>query len=64
MKKRLRHFWIRIVSLFDLRKACVMVYGDHFGEMYDAVLKGIPIGNMQETELFLSLVWRVKNGDF
>lgn len=60
----MRKIWIRIICFFDLRKACWMVYGDHFVELYDTLNMGFPIGNMQETKAFLDLVERVKKGQF
>lgn len=43
--------WIR--NLFkSLRQKCVDAYGEEFGEMYDMVNRGEPIGNMTETIIF------------
>ena len=40
----------------DLREVCREKYGDDFVKMYDMVNSGIPIGNMEETMIFLAMV--------
>lgn len=40
----------------DLREICRDEYGDDFVKMYDMVNEGIPIGNLEETEIFLAMV--------
>lgn len=53
--------WIR--NLFkSLRQKCVDAYGEEFGEMYDMVNRGEPIGNLTETIIFLEMVEAVKKG--
>lgn len=53
--------WIR--NLFkSLRQKCVDAYGKEFGEMYDMVNRGEPIGNMTETIIFLEMIEAVKKG--
>ena len=53
---------------FNLRQACIDKYSEEFGEehaeevglMYDAINRGIPIGDFLETALFLDMIERVK----
>ena len=53
---------------FDLRQACIDKYskefgeeaGKEFGEMYDSINRGIPIGGFLETAVFLDMIKRVK----
>ena len=53
--------WIK--NLFkSLRQKCVDTYGEEFGEMYDMVNRGEPIGNMTETIVFLEMIEAVKKG--
>lgn len=53
--------WIR--NLFkSLRQKCDDAYGEEFGEMYDMVNRGEPIGNMTETIIFLEMIEAVKKG--
>lgn len=56
--------WIeRIKNLFkkkpDLREQCVEAYGEEFGEMYDKVNRGEPIGGFIETVVFLDMCLRL-----
>lgn len=44
----------------DLREICREKYGDDFAKMYDMVNAGIPIGNLEETKVFLALVEAAK----
>lgn len=44
----------------DLREICQEKYGDDFVKMYDMVNAGIPIGNLEETKVFLALVEAAK----
>lgn len=45
----------------SLREKCIERYGEEFGALYDAVNVGKPIGNMEETTLFLRMVEAVRN---
>lgn len=45
---------------FNLRQACVDKYGEEFGESYDSICQGIPIGGFIETVIFLNMVEQVK----
>lgn len=47
----------------DLREICRKKYGDDFVEMYDKVNRGIPIGNMVETMIFIAMVEEAKKDD-
>lgn len=40
----------------DLREVCREKYGDEFVEMYDMANNGVPIGNLEETTIFLAMV--------
>lgn len=46
----------------DLRTKCVERYGEEFGELYDKVNSGIPIGDATYTIIFLQMVEAVKSG--
>ena len=53
--------WLRKFSRKkDLREACREKYGDDFVEMYDMLNNGIPIGNLEETQIFLAMVEAAK----
>ena len=45
---------------FDLRKACIDEYGEDFGELYDKINTGQPIGGFLETAMFLDMIKSVK----
>jgi hypothetical protein len=45
---------------FDLRKACIDEYGEEFGELYDKINTGQPIGGFLETAMFLDMIKSVK----
>ena len=40
----------------DLREICREKYGDDFVKMYDMLNDGIPIGSLEETQIFLAMV--------
>ena len=44
----------------DLREVCRKKYGDDFVRMYDMVNRGIPIGNLGETMIFIAMVEAAK----
>ena len=44
----------------DLREVCRDKYVDDFVRMYDMLNDGIPIGNLEETEIFLAMVEAAK----
>ena len=53
--------WLRKFSRKkDLREVCREKYGDDFVEMYDMVNAGVPIGNLEETKIFLAMVEAAK----
>ncbi len=43
-----------------LRELCVMEFGEEFGDMYDDLNRGIPIGGFAETIEFVGMVEAVK----
>jgi len=45
----------------DLREVCREKYGDDFVKMYDMLNAGIPIGNFEETKIFLAMVEAARN---
>lgn len=57
IKKILRYFKRK---KFDLRKACIDEYGEEFGELYDKINTGQPIGGFLETAMFLDMIKSVK----
>ena len=46
----------------SLREQCVAAYGEKFGEMYDELNSGTPIGDLDFTMHFISMVTAVKQG--
>lgn len=47
----------------DLREVCRDKYGDDFVTMYDMLNNGITIGNLEETQIFLSMVKAAEEGE-
>ena len=54
LKERIESF--RKKDKKDLREVCRKKYGDDFVKMYDMVNRGIPIGNIEETIIFINMV--------
>ena len=56
----------KILSLFkkkpDLRERCIEAYGPEFGEIYDNLCSGIPVGGFVETATYLHMIEEVKSG--
>ena len=52
--------WFKKFRRKDLREVCREKYGEDFVKMYDMVNSGIPIGNMEETMIFLAMVEAAK----
>lgn len=64
MKKLFR----KIINRFrpkkdELRQKCVDAYGEEFGEIYDNLNSGIPVGGFVETAIFLEMIETVKEGN-
>ena len=59
MIKLLKRCYRKIVGK-KLREAVAEAYGDEYGQMYDDVNMGVPIGNLSDTIIFLEAVERVK----
>jgi hypothetical protein len=55
----------KILSLFkkrsSLRDKCIQTYGPEFGEIYDNLCSGIPVGGFLETAAILQMIEDVKN---
>lgn len=45
---------------FNLRQACIDKYGPEFGEKYDSLCQGIPIGGPMETIEVIAKIEEVK----
>lgn len=45
---------------FNLRQACIDKYGEEFGNQYDSLCDGRPIGGLLETIKFLEKLEKVK----
>ncbi len=45
----------------SLRDKCIEAYGEEFGEIYDALCSGDPVGGLTETALILEMIEAVKN---
>lgn len=48
--------WFKKIRRRNLREVCREKYGDEFVKMYDMLNSGIPIGNLEETKIFLAMV--------
>ena len=59
LKRRFHYFFCKD----KLREKCREKYGDDFVKMYDMVGDGVPIGNLEETIIFLELVRLVEEGE-
>lgn len=46
----------------SLRERCIEAYGEEFGEIYDKLGTGIPVGNFEETVIIINMIEAVKNG--
>lgn len=44
----------------SLRDKCIETYGEEFGEIYDNICKGIPVGGFVETAIILQMIEDVK----
>lgn len=53
---KLQEYFNKIFHKKDLREVCRDKYGDDFVKMYDMLNNGIPIGNIEETLIFLTMV--------
>lgn len=45
----------------SLRDKCIEAYGEEFGEIYDSLCMGVPIGGFKETIIILQMIEEVKN---
>jgi len=54
----------KIKSIFkkkpSLRDKCVEAYGEEFGQIYDDLCSGIPVGGFLETAVILDMIEKVK----
>ncbi len=54
----------KIKSIFKkkptLRDKCVEAYGGEFGQIYDDLCSGIPVGGFLETALIVDMIEKVK----
>lgn len=55
--------WFKKFRKKDLREVCREKYGDDFAKMYDMLNDGIPIGNLEETKIFLAMVKAAEEGE-
>lgn len=54
--------WFKRFFKDELRERCREKYGDDFVKMYDMMNNGIPIGNLEETKIFLTMVESAREG--
>lgn len=47
----------------SLRDKCIEAYGEEFGEIYDALCSGVPIGGFKETVVILQMIEDVKTNN-
>lgn len=45
----------------SLRDKCIEAYGEEFGEIYDSLCMGVPIGGFKETVTILQMIEVIKN---
>lgn len=45
----------------SLRDKCIEAYGEEFGEIYDNLCRGIPVGGFKDTATILQMIEDVKN---
>lgn len=45
----------------SLRDKCIEAYGEEFGEIYDSLCMGIPVGGFNATAMILQMIEDVKN---
>ena len=45
----------------SLRDKCIRLYGEDFGNLYDASCKGQAIGNITQTRMFLQAIEKARN---
>ena len=45
----------------SLRDKCIEAYGEEFGEIYDSLCMGIPVGGFKETATILQMIEEVKS---
>lgn len=54
----------KIKSIFKkkptLRDKCIEAYGEEFGQIYDDLCSGIPVGGFLETAVILDMIEKVK----
>ena len=55
--------WFREKRKPNLREQCIQAYGEEFGEIYDNLNSGIPVGGFSETALILGMIEAVKKGE-
>lgn len=46
----------------SLRDKCIEAYGEEFGQIYDDLCSGIPVGGFIETVVILQMITNVKDG--
>lgn len=46
----------------SLRDKCIEAYGEEFGQIYDDLCSGIPVGGFIETVVILQMIENVKDG--
>lgn len=44
----------------SLRDKCIEAYGEEFGEIYDNLCQGVPVGGFMETATILQIIEKVK----
>ncbi len=44
----------------SLRDKCIEAYGEEFGEIYDYLCTGVPIGGFKETAIILQMIEAVR----
>jgi len=60
---KLQEYFKKFFRKKNLREVCRGKYGDDFVKMYDMLNNGIPIGNLEETRIFLTMVNAAEEGE-
>lgn len=58
-----QEFFKKFFRKKGLREACREKYGEDFVKMYDTLNAGIPIGSLEETQIFLAMVKAAEEGE-
>ena len=61
MISKIKKYFKEKFQLYNLREKCVELYGENFGSIYDNMNKGVPVGTMLETIVYIKMIEDAKN---